>query len=263
MFLAAGLQLPGSPALKPLCGLASTLLKAGNPTQVQSVVITATVAAECIQAVWSFNSLLLQAVCAGSSGRDSSVDSRSGSRSGSSSADAVLRVLDSSMMHSVKCYQWLPEALSTIVSSSSTASGGSSDTSPDAVALVPWLVCLGRCCLGYARQLQLNTSAEAPAARFRSHKQLVEDMGQALQEVSTVLPGWLQSSSVSAQLSAVGYDTQSQVEPLHTAALAQQHASQAGAPALAQLLVRLGLALSSLPVSSTQQPAVHHTDRAH
>jgi hypothetical protein len=152
--------------------------------------------------------VLLQAVCVSSSS--------GGSSSGNSSADPALTALGNSKM----CQQaatWTPEALTTIKnstassssSSTSNSTSSSSNTSPDAVALVPWLVCLGRCCLGYARQLQLKIPAVPPAAGVRSHKQLVEDMGQALQEVSTVLPGWLQSSSVSAQLSAVGYDTQS------------------------------------------------------
>lgn len=66
-----------------------------------------------------------------------------------------------------------------------------------------------------------------------------------------MLPAWLQSSSVSAQLSAAGYDMRSLVKLLQSVAQAQQHAAQAGAPGLAQLLVRLWLALSSMPVSST------------
>jgi hypothetical protein len=76
-------------------------------------------------------------------------------------------------------------------------------------------------------------------------------MGQAVYEVSAVLPGWLQSSRVSAQLSAAGYDTQPLMQLLQSAALAQQHAAQAGAPMLAPLLQGVGLALSSMPVSST------------
>jgi hypothetical protein len=88
-------------------------------------------------------------------------------------------------------------------------------------------------------------------------------MAHAVQEVADVLPAWLQSGSVSAQLAAAGYTTQRVMELLQATVQAGQDAVQAGPAAAAtaaaaaaaaavppELLQELGLALSNLPIGT-------------
>jgi hypothetical protein len=191
---------------------------------------------------------VLQAACAGSS------------HGSHSSSDAVIRMLSCSK---IPIRQWDAETLLGVSSSciAGTATTTSSSDSHDALALtvVPWLVNLGRCCNGYALIQQQSTAGTAAftrsAAAERSIQQNMESMAQALQEVAAVLPSWLQSSTVAAQLAAAGYSTQRVIELLQSIGPAGQHAAhadaaqaEAAAAVPPELLQRLGLALCNLPV---------------
>ena len=103
---------------------------------------------------------------------------------------------------------------------------------------------------GYSMVLQGLYAKAAGRAAGRRNLGDRADMRRAFQEVSMVLPGGLQSSSVSAQLAAAGYVTDPILELLQSAATAQQHAAQAGPAVLAQLLQGLGLALCSMPAGT-------------
>jgi hypothetical protein len=239
LFVASNLQ-PSSPALKPLCGLMTTLLKPcswppiqSNPAEqegVQSVVL--------LLGALRLNSMVLQAACASSSS------------SSSSSSDAVIGVMSGTKISD----KWHPNSLSIIISTTACPAAGSSSSS-DAVAMVPWLVSLGRCCTGYALILQQSQAGGAPAwlaGHQLDGQQTLEAMRQALREVVAVLPAWLQSSSVSAQLAAAGYSTQHVLNLLQSAAQALQDALDAGAAAFVspELMRELGSALFNMPIST-------------
>jgi hypothetical protein len=241
LFVAAGLH-PGSPALKPSAGLALSLLKLANAAISARPLceIDVDFGATCVTVVLCFSSWVLQAA-------SSSISAEQGS-----SSSAVVSMLSRSK---VRTAPWDTDLLSAISDSiASTATSTTSNT--DAVPLLPWLVILGRCCMGYALVLQLNqagtvASTFAPA-RDRSIQFTLGLLRQTLQELVAVLPAWLQSSSVSTQLATAGYNTQRVIELLESAAQAGQDVPAAGAAPVVSpdQLQKLGLALSILPVKT-------------
>lgn len=240
-FVAGNVQ-PGSPTVKPFASLAFTLLKAVIVIQSSPDAGEAERAAAvgCLQQVLAFSSLILRAACA---------TTREASRGTASSSDTVITALVNSKVTSSETGSWSAEELTAI--RSSTGSSSSSlrrSSSSDAVAMVSWLVALGRACSGYGlavRQVSVPTAGEQG-----SQQRVMENMGKLVLEICSVLPGWLQST-VSAQLSAAGYDATGNVlELLRSAALAHRNAAQAGQTVRSQLLQGLGGALSALPFSA-------------
>jgi hypothetical protein len=246
MFVAAGLQ-HSNPALKPLSGLAFSLLKlaSGVLANPQADEQDASSAISCLSTVMRFNALILQAACATSSSADSCSSSRA----------AVISMLSHS---TVSTGPWNPAQISNIAgvagSSATSTPHSTSSSNIDPDVLVPWLVSLGRCCVAYTQVLQ--QSQAQPAAVWglaaQSSQQNMEFAVQALLEVAGVLPAWLQSDSVSARLATAGYSIQQVTELLQLTEQAGQNAPQAGAAAAAsfQLLQQLGLALSNLPAGT-------------
>lgn len=181
MFVAASLQ-PGSPALKPLSGLVFTLLKLSTTTiltKPEPDVEAARLAVGCLCAALTLNSMVLQAAHASSSN--------------CSKSDALF-----AMLLRTNDAAWGAGRLSIIHGSmASTASSNS-----DAIAYVPWLVSLGRCCMGHALLLQQSQAGASAVwgSAAQSSQQHIGDMARALQQVAAVLPVWLQSGTVSAQL---------------------------------------------------------------
>jgi hypothetical protein len=264
VYVAAAVR-PGGPVLKQLSGLTFTLLKVigrvfGQPDADQR---TVTAAAVALQKVMAFNALAVQTACAGgSSSKPSSSSNSSSSRRSSSSrskrgaddGSAVYAVMRNSVaVSSCKANSWHPGSLETISSSAAATRASSASSSGSwAVGMVPWLSSLGRCCLVYVVVMR-RTSAAALTGTAKGQKQLassVAAMGRILQEVNQVVPNWLRTQAVSAQLDTAGYDTQALIELMQSAATAQQDAEQTGPAILAQLLQGLGLALCSLPVGA-------------
>jgi hypothetical protein len=145
---------------------------------------------------------------------------------------------------------WGADALSLISSSTGSTTTVTTGSDSDAVALVPWLVSLGRCCTAafvILQQSQAGATMLSPEAVAASHV-FTEPMNNALRDVAAALHGWLQGSNASAQLAAAGYSSQLLVEQSQWAVQAGQDAVQAGT-ALVPLerLQQLGLALSNLP----------------
>ena len=247
----AGLQ-PGSPALQPLSGLVFTLLKVANSiifASSEPEKSAALFAFGCLSCVLSLNSLVVQAACAAQCSRDGSC----------SQSDAIINMVVHCGGFACTCD---PGYLSIISDSrpSSTPSNNS-DTVSNAVLLLPWLVSLGRCYMGYARLLQqfqdgADTVWGQVAAAAQTCPDGMRNTARDLHEVAAVLPAWLQSSSVSAQLATAGYSTQRVIELLQFGVQAGQDAAQAGPAAAAavavppELLLQLGLALSNLPVGT-------------
>jgi hypothetical protein len=235
---AAGLQL-GNPALKPLLGLATSLLKLAMASLAQPKLDQQAIVA-AIRSLWAVvytTALVVTAACSGYN---------SGSRS---RPDAVPSILSYG--------KWEAGPLSEILSSStsSTASLSTSDGSnTDAISFVPWLLSLGRCCMLYAIVLQQIQDGTAPIwqAAADSSQRHMRGMAQALQDVAVALLSWLQSSSVSAQLATAGYKTQRVIELLQSITQAGLDAPHAGAavPVPPERLRELGLALSNLPVGT-------------
>jgi hypothetical protein len=240
LFVAAGLQ-PGSLAAKALCSLSFTLVKLTNATilaKPQPDEETILAAIKCLRAVVPpvvSSAMFVKAACASS--KDDS----------NSQVDEAIRML--SHVKNARGSPWGEDALALISSSTGGTTSTSSDR--DAVALVPWLVLLGRCCTAYALVLQHPGSAAGQAAA-QSSQQIMWDIAQGLQEVFAALSSWLRSSSVSAQLAAAGCSTQRVIELLQSVVQAGQDAPQAGAAAgvAPELLLQLGSALSNLPVGT-------------
>jgi hypothetical protein len=226
VFVAAGLAGPSSSVLRPLSSLSFTLLKLVNAIHTETDAyhreLSIASGVSCLETVLQANSLILHAACASSSTNGSSSAScRSGSSS-SSSAAAVIKMLVRSRGRG----QGSLSEGHLVAISNSTSNPGSPNTSSSsssiasAVSMVPWLVSLGRCCLGYSMVLQGLYAKAAGRAAGRRNLGDRADMRRAFQEVSMVLPGWLQSSSVSAQLAAAGYVTDPILELLQSAATA-------------------------------------------
>jgi hypothetical protein len=242
MFVAAGLQ-QGSPAAKALCSLSFTLLKMINAAilaKPQPDEKTASAAASCLRALVVFTAMFVKASCASSSG-----DSNS-------HADEAVRMLShfKGPLQWSSGIPWGAEALSLISSSTGSTTTVTTGSHSDAVALVPWLVSLGRCCtaaFAILQQSQAGVTMLSPEAVAASHV-FMEPIKHDLRDVAAALHGWLQSSSTSAHLAAAGYNTQLLIEQSQWAVQAGQDAVQAGT-ALVPLerLQQLGLALSNLP----------------
>jgi hypothetical protein len=260
VFVAAGLAVPSNPVLRPLSSLSFTMLKLVNAIHSEPDAgyreLSIASGVSCLETVLQTNSLILRAVCASSSNR--SRGGSSSSRSSSSSA-AVIKMLVRSRgraqgslseehLAAISNSTGKPASADTTTSSSSSSS--SSSGSGSAVSMVPWLVSLGRCCLGYSMVLQGSYAKATGKAAGRRNLGDRADMRRAFHEVGAVLPDWLHSSSISAQLASAGYATGSVLELLQSAATAQQHAAQTGPAVLAQLLQGLGLALCSMPTST-------------
>jgi hypothetical protein len=250
LFIAASMQ-PGSSAAKALCSLSFTLLKLADATIHAKPPVNEKAtnqAAKCLWSVVLFTVVFVTAACTGGDA-DSLLET-------SDRADEAIRMLymadiqDSSIV--MVSNPWGAGPLSLISSAASAASAASTSTSSsssssggDAVALVPWLVSLGRCYMSYAFFLQTGgTILPQDAARASL-------MGP-LRDVAAALHVWLHSSSVSAQLSAAGYNTQRVLELLQSALQAGQDALQAGVAVVLtpELLQQLGLALSNLPIGT-------------
>lgn len=172
LFAAGGLQ-PGSPALKPLSGLVFTLLKLVKPHPSDCAVR----ATKCLSFALRFNSLVLQAACATSRAVIPS------------SSDAIINMLSHSK---VAVGKWDAAQIPIISSSRSStdSSSGSGGGEVDAVACVPWLVSLRRCCQqysGYANVLQ-EGQADAQLQAVAQHSQEALGAMEALQEAAAVLP---------------------------------------------------------------------------
>lgn len=279
LFAAAGLALqPASPAvLKPVSSLAFTLLKMAGATIAATPDSSlpgwgpsereAREAICCLWTVVTITALVLQAACF------SSEDGGSSSSS-SSSVEAVMSTLSLSTAAIGKiAIQLNATQMSLIVRNSIDAASSSSDSnnsirtagipssdSSGAVALVPWLVSLGRCCVGFAQVLQMCCSGSRADMLWRVVAQgtlearHINCMGAALLEVVDVLPAWLRRGDVSAQRAAAGYSTQCAERVLglmqETAHHAPQHVEVITVGVQCQQLSDVGVALSSMPVRS-------------
>jgi hypothetical protein len=177
-----------------------------------------------------------------------------------SHADKAISML--SLVKNSRGSPWGAEALSLISSSTASTTATATSRNSDAVALVPWLVNLGRSTTAYStslHQIQAGATMLTPqvvaASQWHLHKGPIK---HDLRDVAAALHGWLQSSTASAQLAAAGYRTQRVIELLQSIVQAGQDAPQARPAAAAaaaaavtpQLLQQLGLALCNMPVGT-------------